>query len=173
VQLNTATSLNREVRALQNPALGALLLWRCAVGYQSANNLGAAIPLQLLFLVLPIVLHRQTAEVLMSTKLRSGLRKFVEKFQASSLSKTDLILAIAPRAYTMRELSIESMQLGVRLCLVSIDQEGAAAFPLSTTRPSSGSPSPVRPLLAAAEKLGSWFGELSLFEIGLLLQVSF
>jgi hypothetical protein len=168
-----ASILTREVRALQNPALGSLLLWRCTVGYQAASNASAATPLPLLFLVLPVTLHQQTSELLLSTQMRSGLRKCVEKFQTSSQSKTDLILALAHRAQTMRRLTIESIQLGIQTSLVSIDEDSFNVFPLSSTRPSAGIPPSVRPLLAGAEKLGMWFSQLSLFEIELLLQVQF
>src|ERR1035441_4731796 len=94
----TLNALSREVRAVQNPALGAMLLWRCSVGYQGASATAAPMPIPLLFVVLPIILHKQTAELLSSTQERSGLRKFTEKFQTSAQSKTDLLLALAPRA---------------------------------------------------------------------------
>lgn len=171
--MTIAASLTREVRALQNPALGSLLLWRCTVSYESLSDTGAPIPLQLLFLVLPITLHKQTGEVLASTRMQSGLRKFVEKFQLSSQSKTDLILAIAPRAREMRALTIESLQFAIRASLISIDEKGAAALALSTTQAAAGIPHSVRALMSSAEKLGSWFAQLSLYEVAVMLQVEF
>ncbi len=147
--------LNREVRAVQNPALGAMMLWRSCSGYHRESQTAAPIPLPLLFLVLPICLHRETAELLSSTQRQSGLRKFVEKFHVSANGKTDLVLAIAGRARTMRPVTLQ------------------AVFPLSTVPPQFGIAHSVRPLLSSAEKLGAWFARLSLYEIQLLLQVKF
>jgi hypothetical protein len=130
-------------------------------------------PLPLLFVVLPMVLHEETASLLFSTRTQSGLRKFVEKFHAASTSKTDLILAVAPRAVRMRRLSIESLRLGIATHLVGIDPVGAGVFPLSTTPPRLGIPSSVRPLLAAAERLGAWLGDVSTYEAAIQLQVHF
>jgi Family of unknown function (DUF6521) len=130
-------------------------------------------PIPLLFLVLPIVLHKQTAELLSSTQERSGLRKFTEKFQTSAQSKTDLLLALGPRATIMRQLSQDSLQIALAKSLVALDIESAGVFPLSMTEPMAGVPVSVRPLLLGGEKLGKWFAQVSLYEAGLLLQVPF
>jgi len=136
-------ALSKEVKAIQNPALGAMLLWRSCVGYQSESATSAPMPIPLLFLVLPIVLHKQTAELLSSTQERSGLRKFTEKFQTAAQSKTDLLLALGPRARTMRQLSQDSLQIAVAKSLIALDTESAGAFPLSTTTPMAGMPASV------------------------------
>jgi len=38
------SALDREVNAVQNPALGAVVLWRFACGYQFASQLGEPAP---------------------------------------------------------------------------------------------------------------------------------
>jgi hypothetical protein len=47
-------TLNEEVHQVQNPALGAMLVWRYVVGYHKARSDAAGCPLPLLFLVLPL-----------------------------------------------------------------------------------------------------------------------
>src|SRR5207249_3950421 len=121
----------------------------------------------------PICLHRETAELLSSTQRQSGLRKFVEKFHVSANGKTDLVLAIAGRARTMRPVTLQSLQIGTASNLIAFDIPAAAVFPLSTVPPQFGIAHSVRPLLNSAEKLGAWFARLSLYEIQLLLQVKF
>ena len=166
-------ALAKEVRAIQNPALGAMLQWRACAAHVAANRTSAPMPLPLLFVVLPVVFHEETSAVLLSTRTQSGLRKFVEKFRLASTSKTDLVLAVAPRAVKMRPLSMESLRLGIATSLVGIDSAAAGVFPLSTTPPKLGIPTTVRPLLLAAERLGSWLGELSPYEAAIQLQVHF
>lgn len=158
---------------MQNPALAAMLLWRCASGYSAASNRSEPIPLPLLFLVLPILLHQETAELVTSTLRASGLRKFVEKFQLAAQSKTDLLLAIAPRALALRALTAEALGIAVLCRVLAFEDNAARAFSLSDTPPMAGIPHSIRPLLGGAEKLGAWFAESSLYEVALLLQVSF
>src|SRR6185503_5540826 len=69
-------ALQTEVQSMQNPALGAAMIWRFACGYCPANTATAGIPLPLTFLVLPIMLHAQTREAISSTQQRSGIRQF-------------------------------------------------------------------------------------------------
>ena len=168
-----ASALSSEVRAVQNPALGAMLLWRCSVGYSATHELANPAPLPLLYLVFPIMFHKETAAQVTSTNKASGLRKFSENFQApGGQSKTDLLLAIGPRARAMRRLSSASLGLAVLGNLIHVEEETGRAIAVSLTPATSGIPVSVRPLLAGAEKLGAWFSQLSLYETALLLQVS-
>jgi hypothetical protein len=167
-----ATGLSRELRAVQNPALAAMLLWRCASGYSAGSGRAEPIPLPLLFLVLPILLHGETADLVIGTQKNSGLRKFAEKFQIASQSKTDLLLSIGPRAKAMRDLTSEGLGIAVLCHVLGFEENAARVYSLSDTQPVTGIPQSVRPLLSAAEKLGSWFAQLSLYESTILLQVS-
>lgn len=167
-----AATLNRELRAVQNPALAAMMLWRCASAYSASSDRAEQIPLPLLFLVPPILFHRETAELVAATHKVSGLRKFVEKFQAASLSKTDLLLSIAPRAVLMRDLTSKGLGIAVTCHLLAFDNNTARIYSLSDTPAVAGIPHSIRPLLVGAEKLGSWFATSSLYETSLLLQVS-
>lgn len=166
-------ALNREVRAIQNPALGAVLLWRACCGYHSTSQVASSMPLPLLFIALPVLFHEETADLLRTTRLQSGLRKFIEKFHSSPVAKTDLVLAISRRSNAMRGLTLESLRTAVASNLMAVDVSAAGVFPLSKTPPSLGIPASVRPLLSGAEKLGSWLAQVSLYEVSLLFKVDF
>ena len=56
-------TLNKEVRAIQNPALGSVLIWRAASSYQKNHPAGSFLPLPLSFIVLPILLHEENFRV--------------------------------------------------------------------------------------------------------------
>jgi ABC-3C biological conflict system middle component len=165
--------LNREVRAVQNPALGSVLIWRAASNYQKNHQTGSFMPLPLCFLVLPIVFHEETSALVSATRTASGLRKLTEKFRSAEESKTDLLLAVGGRAVAMRSLSWESIRLGLTSNVISLDTEGGSLMSLSDTPLVSGVPHSIRPLLGNAEKLGAWFAGLTLYEIGLQVQVTF
>lgn len=52
-----------EERALLNPSFCGVLLWHASAGYRAMTS-GSPLPLELSFLVLPLVLHRETREAL-------------------------------------------------------------------------------------------------------------
>lgn len=167
--------LHREVNAVQNPALGAAIIWRFACGYCPQGADGGPAPLPLLFLVLPIILHLETRTLVESTMVNSGLYKFVEKFAVAEKQqpgRSDLLLAIHDRALVLRPLSQESLKLALATGLLSIDPHQAAVWPVTYASPNSA-PERVRPLLKSAEKLGGWCAPLTLFEIARLLRTVF
>ena len=161
--------LAREAQNVQNPALGAALVWRFCCGYVEAHRVSASPPLPLLFLVLPIVLHQATAEFVKRTYKTSGLRAFAAKFGDSSVSKQDLLLQIHERSIRWRKLSLQSIELAAAGSLISLQETGEAT-PLSRTK-ARGLSDEVKQLMDLAEKLGAWFGELTVHEITTTLKV--
>ena len=161
--------LAREAQNIQNPALGAAALWRFCCGYVEAHPVGDPPRLPLLFLVLPIVLHQATAEILRRTWRSSGLRAFAAKFGDSQVSKQDLLLQIHERAVRWRALSLQSIELAAAGHLIQL-LEGGEVIPLSRTK-ARGLPDEVKQLLADAEQLGAWCGHLTLHEVTTTLKV--
>ena len=86
------STLTQEVRHVQNPALGSTLLWRFACGYTEHHKTSDAPPLPLLFIVLPILFHRETFEILKRTNRPTGLHGFADKFSQTDLGVTSLPL---------------------------------------------------------------------------------
>ena len=166
------STLTQETRYVQNPALGAVLLWRYTSGWTERNKTSAHPPLQLLFIVLPILFHRETLTILKSTNRPSGLHGFASKFSQSALGKGDVIAGIQSRALLWRELTWESVQLAIQSRLITLSMANGTAIPLTTSSP-TGVPVSIRPLLANAEKLGQWCSDLSLFETAAILKVRF
>lgn len=165
------TPLTRETRYVQNPALGAVLLWRFVVAYTETHKTSDAPQLPLGFLVLPIILHQETFTFLKATQKPTGLHGFVDKFSRAGVERSDLLLAIHSRAEAMRPLTVESLQESVRHSLLSLSVSDAKLIALSTTRP-SGVANSVKPLVDGAEKLGMWYAQLTPFEIATALKVS-
>ncbi|MDD5333913.1 MAG: DUF6521 family protein [Rhodoferax sp.] len=165
------TSLAREVQNVQNPALGATLLWRFCCGFVDASPTCESPQLPIVFLVLPVVLHRDTAEFVTSTQKRSGLRAFATKFGDSRVSKQDLLLQLHDRTARWKVLSLHSLELAVAGQLLSVTDSGTV-LPLSRTN-ARGMADDVRQLMVDAEKLGHWCGQLTTHEIANTLKVRF
>jgi hypothetical protein len=162
------TTLLNEVQAMQNPALGAGLLWRFVCGH-SPRTSPKGTPLPLAFVVLPLVFHARSTEELTGTLGSSGLRKFEGKFNKGN---GDILLSLQPRMLVMRNLSMRSLRIALRAELVTLVPSEAVLWPRSTT-PAPDLPKAVNELLKAAEKLGNWCRDLSLFEVAGILKVDF
>lgn len=167
------SALAEEVRHVQNPALGSLVLWSFVRGYTNAKGDGTGCPLPLLFTVLPIVLHAETLVHVKSTQVGSGLRGFAAKFSKVPESGKDLLLSVHERALILRPLSLESLQIAAHARLLSVDSERAEVYSLTTTFPQLGISGTVRALSKDAEKVGRWCAALTLVEVSSVLQVRF
>ena len=161
------TAIRNEVQAMQNPALGAALLWRFACGF-SPESSPSGTPLPLAFVVLPLTLHTKSAEKVSGTLAGSGLRKFESKF--SDDDRGDVLLALQSRMLAMRELSLRSLRIAIRTGLLTLVPKEAVVWPRSRSAPPADA-KPVGELLRSAEKLGGWCREVSLFEVSGLLKV--
>jgi len=164
------STLNRETTFVQNPALGAVLLWRFCAAYAESHATNDSPVLPLGFLLLPLLLHQETFEELNRT--RGSIHKFTDKFSRSETSKVDVLLGVQSRVIQFRELTLESVQLAVHCRLLTVLPSSAKLVSLSSAKPSSP-PASVRPLIANAEKLGKWLAGMTLFEIENVLKVAF
>ena len=161
--------LAREAQNVQNPALGAAILWRFCCSYTTNHPMNDAPALPMLFVILPIVLHQATAELLRRTRPGSGLRAFAAKFGDVTVAKQDLLLQIHDRSLRWRTLTMQSIELAAAGSLIHLTESGKV-MPLSKTK-ARGLSDEVKQLLSDAEKLGAWCGQLTLHEITTTLKV--
>lgn len=161
------TAILNEVQAMQNPALGATLLWRFSCGFTPESS-PSGTPLPLAFVVLPLAFHAKSLEEVTGTQAASGLRKFEEKFS----DRSDVLLSIQSRMLAMRDLSLRSLRIAIRTGLVTLVPKEAVLWPRSRSAPPAEAKA-VSDLLKSAEKLGNWCRDVSLFEVAGLLKVEF
>lgn len=158
------------VRSIQNPALGAYLLWSFGIGFRAQDSLDA--PIHLAFLVLPILLHEATSEEVKRTFRSSGLALFVAKFDKSR----EMLMEIHDRALKLRNLSVESIGVAEASRLVRIDYSAAMmrAYPVELLGHKAPKfPERIKHLPASAEKLGFWFSALPSHQIAASLRIDF
>lgn len=159
--------ISKEIYYVQNPAIGAAVLWRFSCGYHKSKS--KPVPFPLLFIVLPIVFREELRQVISSTQRRSGLSKISEKlFDQKSINN---LYTINNAAISLRPLSLDSIRIGLACGLLAVDYETALVYPLVETKKKLSTD--VNKLLDASEKLGEWCSELSLIEICKLLKVRF
>lgn len=159
-----------ELDIVQNPAIGAYLIWQFALGYQEDG--ADAVPIPLAFLVLPMLLHRQTFDEVASTRKASGLPLFAAKFD----KEREILMGIHGRAIQLRPLSLQSIGVAATSKLVRTDYETAKirGYPfdlLDVANPKM--PERLKGFASAADKLGCWFSKLGLAQVASTLRVDF
>ena len=92
------------------------MIWQCGIGYQKESD-GRPMDMHVAFLVLPTCLHRATLGKLLSTQRRSGLSLFAAKLA----DDRENLLALHVRALSYRGLTLESIAIGIRAKLLSVD----------------------------------------------------
>lgn len=159
-----------ELDLVQNPAIGALLIWHYALGYQEDG--AEAAPMLPAFLVLPMLLHRQTFEAVTSTRKASGLTLFAAKFDR----EREALLELQGRTRMLRHLSLQSIGVAstsrlVRIDLGSATLHGRPLELLEVRKPSL--PERLKGFPAAADKIGHWFSKLGVVHIASTLRIDF
>ena len=162
--------LGREVYYIQNPALCCWILWRFCKSYTKHSPDGAPVPFNLMFIVLPLILHKESNDTIQST--RKSLSAFVEKFKMSKAKKADLINSINKRVINYRPLTTEAYQLGVRSEILLFDKEACAFFAKSgmTDNQLKGS---IENMKISTARLGKWCASLNASQVSTLLKVNF
>jgi hypothetical protein len=111
------TERSLEERNLLNPGFCAMLLWQAAQGYAAERAI--PISIELSFLVLPFVLHKETRESLPSN-IRTSLPVWLAEHP---IVQTRL----GERAATLRAFTKEALIFGGTHGLFSFDQNGVRA----------------------------------------------
>ena len=159
-----------ELDLVQNPAIGALLIWHYTLGYQEDG--AEAAPMLPAFLVLPMLLHRQTFEAVTSTRKASGLTLFAAKFDR----EREVLLELQGRTRMLRQLSLQSIGVASTSRLVRIDHglgslRGRSLELLEAKKPLL--PERLKGFPAAGEKIGYWFSKLGVAHIASTLRIAF
>ena len=163
------SNANCEVMYIQNPALGAALLWRFACGYYEHDN--RPVPFPVLFVVLPIIFRQDICAVIKGTRKSSGFSKVSAKLFQSK--QNDSIHFMNNTSIQMRSLTLDAFNIASEANLLSLDVENATVFPLTTAANSYSPKGEVKEMMSAAEKLGLWCSDLTILEISKWLKVRF
>jgi len=138
-----------EERNLLNPGFCAMLLWHAAGGYASERSI--PMPIELSFLVLPFVLHKETREILPSN-IRTSLPTW--------LAENPLVWTrLGERATTLRAFTKESLVFGGTHGLLSFAQDSVGANADMKKRVNASlkaTSDEVRECAKRAEFLGKW-----------------
>ncbi|MFZ0913358.1 MAG: three component ABC system middle component [Candidatus Korobacteraceae bacterium] len=137
-----------EVATLLNPAFCALLLRECVKGFVQKNPEG--IPYPLLALLLPIVLHKFTRELL-PAKISTKMHPWLQEHQ-------DVRIGFAQRCAALVPYYREATLFGCTRALLAFTEAGLITAPPLGNQPKLwGSHTEVAECLKQAHFVGRWF----------------
>lgn len=160
--------MNREISNVQNPALGAAVIWRFTCGYYSEES--KPVPFPLLFIVFPIILREELCDLITHTYQSKGLPKLSEKLFSNK--QNDNLYSVNNVAMAQRGLTFDSIAIAATALLIDIDANSSKVYPIETKNAKDLNESSMK-MIKAAEKLGVWCSRLTLQEICQLLKVRF
>jgi hypothetical protein len=161
--------INREIYLVQNPAIGAAILWQFVCGYYYGTEENGQVPLPLLFVVLPIIFREDLRTVISGTNKQSGLQKVSEKLFKNK--RADLFCSIHDAAEQYKEITLTAINIAANKGLIAVDVKTANVFPL--LKKGAKMPKSSEELLKLGDKLGVWCSVMTLHEISQLLKVRF
>lgn len=153
-----------EIEKVQNPSLGAWILWEYGQRFQ-ATTTSASSNILLFFLVLPICLHTDSLKTVNSTFEKSGLGKFCEKMNTNR----EELFAIHERALKLRALTLDSISFGLRAGLFELNYDTGELRSLDQMGPRA--PERLKPMATAAKRLGAWFESVEAVSVFSALRV--
>ena len=158
-----------EAAIVQNEALGAYALWKFGLGFQERDGYAPTLPLA--FLILPLILHGPTLDIVLSTHKASGLHLFAGKLG----DKREDLIAVHGRAMSFRQLTLESLVRSEQSGLIRIDPTKATMWAVAPYDDTDAPvlPDRIRRIAPACEKVGYWFAGLSTQQVVRTLRVEF
>lgn len=148
-------------------------MFRTVRSYEKNERTSAGCPFLLLFLILPILYQKDISVVLKSTQVRSGIRKFTNKFSSSEIKGTDVLLRVHSLAESYKSLSWSSFLLALKANMLVVLSEDALVISKDQIIPRKYECTSIKSLLSGADKLGAWFAKNSLYDIASTLKVRF
>jgi len=137
-----------EIANLFNPAFCGEILRRCISSYQQTNSL--SLPYPLLFLVLPIILHRDTRERI-SPRQKLTLHAWLQRHP-------DLRIGFAERASELIPITKEALIFLLQVDAVRFDkQAGLISQPYRNVSIAGQSEGEIADCHRKADLVGRWF----------------
>ncbi len=145
--------IRETIKNIQNPAIGAYLIWKTALGYCSKQH--PFVSMHLLFLVIPMLLNQKIYQKVKATKATSTLYNLISKLTPNEF------IQINEGVSLYKELTFESLGLAARTGLIKYDGKDRIVPLKINITPQEV----VRDMGTQGIKLGKWFEKLSLSQI--------
>lgn len=157
-----------ELDLVQNTGLASEILVTAAVAYYKEKNAVNGLPVPLSFLVLPLLFHRRTVDVIKNRKGRGVLYKAIKEDR-------EIPVGLQHRMESLFDRTLSAYSLAISANMLMIDLEAVELIPLIRTIPGTALPATksAKDIFVAAGRLGKAFAESSVEEIIKITEVVF
>jgi hypothetical protein len=164
--------LLHEHEVMLNVGLGAQALTAYVGAFQAVSERPEqALTLWHLTTVLPLVFHEASRRAISKRQARSGLRSILTRDPDNDIAQNEAIFNLTGRLRATYPRTMRSLNCAIAWGLIGI--EDGAIVPRSSDRSRPSWAGEARDVVRAAEKLGTWAGQLTSFEYFTVLGVEF
>jgi len=155
-----------EQRIIQNTGLAAEIHWQVVKEAYENNRREEGVALPLVFLVLPLVFHRRTAQLLATKKQPGAIYKLIE-------DDREVLIGLQERMQALYDRTVQALSIGFSTGLLKFDQQKQQLLPGVKSLQVEHVTDDVKTILKSAKRVGQTFSELSLVQILTVLEVRF
>ena len=163
--------LEREAWEINNPALGAYMLWVFTISAYKKNK--TPIHPCKLFLLFPFIFYSDTRDVLISS--RGGMQAYVSKFSSVKMCASDIPLSIHLRVDTQKSRTLDSLIVALDLGIIHLNKDSGMVTPNLDIKPIPviNLEENTKELSGCAKKLGDWLSDLTPSDLTKIIKVVF
>ncbi|CAI0900324.1 three component ABC system middle component [Serratia proteamaculans] len=161
-------------KLINNPSLGAYLLWVFCKKYQDRQEVKKGVPPAYLFCILTLLFDEDIRKTIASTQVAKGLRFSLAKLEKSKSNKTDILFSISKKIKLNKERSFESILVGLYYGILILNKDTGYIFSIASDKLNIfNHPQEMNEIIISAEKLGCWFSNHDALEIQEILRIKF
>lgn len=156
-----------EQRIIQNPVLAAECLWHSVHEAHEAFGRADGVSFPLIFIVLPLVFHKQTAKCLAGKTQPGALYKALA-------DDREIPIGLQSRMQSMADRTLQGLSLAFDSMLIYADSNpDKHLIPGRKTPPVIHMSEEVKTILNAAKRVGQAFSEMSPVQLSTHLKIQF
>lgn len=156
-----------EQRVVQNTGLAAEALWQAANDAYVAKGRVEGVAFPLVFLVLPLVFHKRTAEILARRQQSGAIFKAIA-------ADREIVVGLQARMEALAGRTLDALSIGFASGLLVLDvSKDRQIIPGRRTAPVVHVTEEVRTILSAAKRIGFAFAEMTTEQLSTHLDIRF
>lgn len=159
-------ALATESELVQNAALGALVLWAFTDEFCDQKRRQEGPPLTYLLPVLPMVMHEETVLSIYRRHFDGGLLLAIADDRTMTLDLQERMEAMTPQ-------TMQSLNLAFGVGLLTYRNDVGQVWSNRRNLSSVSRGDEIKPMIAAAERLGYWFATIRIEQLCSYLRIRF
>jgi hypothetical protein len=155
-----------EQRIIQNTGLAAEIIWQAVHESYEGNRRENGVYFPLVFLILPLVFHKRTAQLLATKKQPGAIFKLLD-------DDREVLIGLQDRMQALYGRSVQALSIAFSTGLLKFDQQKHQLYPGVKSLHVEHVSDEVKTIFKATKRVGQTFSELSLVQVFTALEVRF